>query len=283
LGTTAPDGRFQQVRTLTNAGWSNYAGLTSSFKYRATKSFQAQFNYTWSHDLDTCSNNCLLPFSDSTIVSMRYQASPTLPGTAYSNSDYDVRHNFTANYVYTSPTSFSSGLMRRAVGGWTVAGTIFYHSGYPWTPVSTLARGALSNVVGLRSGTTVADFAVNPSSLSCSNPNKPCATVADFVAGATQSDFGNYPRNTLRGPGFFDTDMNVTKHFDVTERLNLAIGANFFNLFNHPNFDLPSNSVTTGSFGNIIATVSPATSPYGSFLSVPLTGRIVQLNARVTF
>jgi Carboxypeptidase regulatory-like domain len=283
IGTIPPDERFSQVRTLTNAGWSNYHGLTASFKYRATKSFQGQFNYTWSHALDTCSNNCLLPFSASTVTSIRYQVSPTLPGTAYSNSDYDVRHNFTANYLYNTPTNFSNSFLKHAVGNWTVAGTIYYHSGYPWTPVSVGVRSSLRNVVGLRSATPVAEFAVNPSTLSCSTPNSPCATTADFVPAPVQSGFGNFPRNTLRGPEFFDTDMNVTKNIPVTERVKFAIGANLFNLFNHPNFDLPLNSVSGGGFGNIIATVSPATTPYGSFLSVPLTGRIVQLNARVTF
>jgi hypothetical protein len=168
------------------------------------------------------------------------------------------------------------------VGNWTVAGTIYYHSGYPWTPVSTGVRNSLSNVTGLRNATPVAEFAVDPSTLSCSTPNSPCATIADFVPAASQTGFGNFPRNTLRGPKFFDTDMNVTKFIPITERVKFAVGANLFNLFNHPDFDLPLNNVG-GGFGNIIATVSPATNPYGSFLSVPLTGRIVQLNARVTF
>lgn len=278
-----PDQRFAQVRTLTNSGWSNYDGVTASFKYRATKSFQGQFNYTWSHALDTCSNNCLLPFSDSTVVSIRYQVSPTLPGTAYSNSDYDVRHNFTANYVYTTPTNFSNSFLKHAVGNWTVAGTFFAHSGYPWTPVSTGVRSSLADVTGLRNATPVAEFAVNPSTLSCSTPASPCATTADFVSGDSQLGFGNYPRNTLRGPHFFDTDMNITKYIPITERVKFAVGANLFNLLNHPNFDLPLNNVSGGGFGSIVNTVSPATTLYGSFLSVPLTGRIVQLNARVNF
>src|SRR5215472_6066138 len=197
IGPNAPDDRFSQVRTLTNAGWSNYHGLTASFKYRATKSFQGQFNYTWSHALDTCSNNCLLPFSASTVTSIRYQVSPTLPGTAYSNSDYDVRHNFTANYLYNTPVNFSNSFLKRAVGNWTVAGTIYYHSGYPWTPVSTGVRSSLGNVTGLRGASPVAEFAVSPSSLRCSTPASLCATTADFLAAAGQIGFGNFPRNTL--------------------------------------------------------------------------------------
>jgi hypothetical protein len=283
FGTTPTDQRFAQVRTLANPGWSNYDGLTASYKIRANKAFQAQFNYTWSHALDTCSNNCLLPFSANTVVSIRYQVSPTLKGTAYSNSDYDVRQNFTANYVYTSPTNFSNGWLRHTVGNWTVAGTIFYHSGYPWTAVSSSVRGSLGNVTGLRTGTPVAELLVDPSSLHCTNPNSPCASTSDFVASSAQAGFGTYPRNSLRAPGFFDTDLNITKNFPITERLKFAFGANFFNLFNHPNFDIPLNNVSGGGFGNIVATVSPATNPYGAFLSVPLTGRIVQLNARLSF
>ena len=84
-------------------------------------------------------------------------------------------------------------------------------------------------------------------------------------------------------PEFFDTDMNVTKNIPITERMKFAVGASMFNLFNHLNFDLPLNNVTGGGFGDIIRTVSPATSPYGAFLNVPLTGRIAQLNARVIF
>ena len=81
------------------------------------------------------------------------------------------------------------------------------------------SSGSLGNVTGLRHATTVAEFAVKPSTLSCSTPNSPCATAADFVPAALQSGFGNFPRNTLRGPKFFDTDLNVTKNIPVTERM----------------------------------------------------------------
>lgn len=108
----------------------------------------------------------------------------------------------------------------------------------------------------------MAEFAVNPSTLSCSTPASLCATTADFVSADGQIGFGNFPRNTLRGPNF-DTDMNVTKYIPVTERVKFAVGAGLFNLLNHPNFDLPLNNVSGGGFGAIVNTVSPATNPYG--------------------
>lgn len=281
---TAPDPRFAQVNQIFNGGYSNYDGITTSFRYRVGSSFQGQFNYTWSHGLDTCSNNCLLPFSASTLVSLRYLVDPTIPGRNYGNSDYDTRHLVNMNYVYNTKSNWSNGFVRQALGNWTVAGTLYFHSGYGWSPVSTGARGNLRNVTGLRNGTPLAYFVGGPIEQgNCSSPSVPCMTADEFLTGAHQNNFGNLARNTLRGPGFFDTDLNVTKNFKVTERVGFAVGANFFNLFNHPNFDLPNNNVSAGNFGTITATVSPATSPYGAFLSVPLTGRLVQLNARLTF
>jgi hypothetical protein len=281
---TATDLRFNQVRGLNNNGWSNYNGLTASFKFRIGNSFQGQANYTWSHSLDTCSNSCLLPFMASTVTSIRYQTSPNLPGSAYGNSDYDARQQFNMNLVYTSKSNWSKGWTNGLLGNWTIASTIYFHTGYPWSPVSTGVRSNLGNVTGLRTGTPLADYFGGPINLGgCSNPNTPCALASDFGTAATQNNFGNIARNTFYGPNFFDADLNLTKNIKLTERLGFAVGANFFNVLNHPNFDLPNNNVLAGNFGVITNTVSPATSPYGAFLSVPLTGRIVQLNARLTF
>jgi hypothetical protein len=283
--SSAPDSRFLQVREITNRGWSNYHGLTASFKARVSKQIQGQLNYTWSHGMDTCSNNCLLPFVANTIASIRYQVTPNLPGLAYGASDYDVRHNINANYVYTSKEEWSTPALRYLLGGWQIAGTVFFHSGYPWTPISTAVRGLnLGNVTPLRNGTPLAAFAGTPQVFGgCGNPDIPCVTTSQFIDPSLQTNFGNYARNTLRGAGFFDSDLNVTKNFNLGERFKLGIGANFFNVFNHPNFDLPVNSYTAGNFGSIIATVTPATTPYGAFLGVPLNGRLVQLNGRLTF
>jgi hypothetical protein len=288
ISSTITDPRFQQVNSLYNQGYSNYNGVTTTFKMRYGSQFQANFNYTWSHALDTCSNNCLLPFLANNVVSLRYTPSPLLPGTSYGNSDYDVRQNFSANYVWNLKSNWHNAFENAALGGWTLAGTIFYHSGYGWSPVNTSVRGNLGNVTGLRTGTPLGSFTgglINQGG--CNNPNIQCQTQDQFLQSplnsTPQSDFGNIARNTLHGPGYFDTDLNVTKNFKVGERMNFAIGANFFNLFNHPNFDIPNNSITSGQFGTIVNTVEPATTPYGAFAGVTLSGRIIQMNARFTF
>ena len=52
--------------------------------------------------------------------------------------------------------------------------------------------------------------------------------------------FGNLGRNALRGPDFFWSDFYLTKWFPLGERVKLRLDAQFFNVFNHPNFALPS-------------------------------------------
>ncbi|HEY6768394.1 MAG TPA: TonB-dependent receptor [Candidatus Sulfotelmatobacter sp.] len=291
LGTTPTDPRFNEVVDLTNNGYSNYHGLTASFKVRPMKGFSGQFNYTWAHDLDTCSNNCLEPFvASGDVVSLRYQTTPLLPGVSYGNSDYDVRHNLNLNYVYQSPENWSNGALKHVLGGWTVAGTLFYHTGIPWSPVDVASRSALGNVLGLRSATPLATFAGAAVGTTCGEAaaqafagvgGAPCVDASGFDVGALS--FGNHARNSMRGPGFFNTDLSVSKNFKVGERLGFAIGATAFNVLNHQNFDVPINSVTSGAFGEITDTVGSNTSPYGAFFGVPLNGRILQVTGKITF
>jgi hypothetical protein len=77
----------------------------------------------------------------------------------------------------------------------------------------------------------------------------------------------------------------VTKNFKLTERFRLAVGANAFNVLNHPNFANPVNDVAAGpgQFGQIQSTVNPPTSPLGAFLGADASARIIQLQAKITF
>jgi hypothetical protein len=281
-----PDLRFTQVTELTNAGWSNYNGLTATFKFRYGTSFQGWVNYTWSHALDSCSNYCLESFTANTVYSFGYQVTPHLPGVSYGNSDYDVRQNINASYVYSSPTNWSNAALRHALGGWTISGMLYYHSGYPWSPVNSgLSSATLGNMTNYFYVTPLAEFLGGPTNAGgCNNPSINCVTASQFAATSAQAGFGNVARNSFRGPGYFDTDMYLAKNVKLTEKIDLSVGANFFNLLNHPNFDLPVNNVARGgAFGQIQRTAMPSTTPYGSFNGVLLSGRIVQLNGRITF
>jgi len=286
LPTSAPDTRFGEIRQLNNQGYSNYNGLVTSVKWRMASNFSGQFSYTWSHALDTCSNECLEPFNALSAVSLRYQVSPaSLRSLNYSNADYDIRHSINANYVYQVPNSyFHNAIAKGVLGGWTVAGTFFFHSGYPFSIINSGVRsGQVSNASGIATQQFLADFLGGSSYQSCTDPNISCYSKSQFAAAASQHDFGNIPRNSFRGPGYFDTDLNVNKVFAIHERYQLKVGMYFFNILNHPNFDLPINNVASGSFGQIQNTVSAPTSAYGSFQGSAVSGRVIQTQVKFTF
>jgi hypothetical protein len=67
------------------------------------------------------------------------------------------------------------------------------------------------------------------------------------------------------------------------EALRFAVGAQFYNILNHPNFDQPVQDVANANFGLITRASSPPTSIYGAFLGGDASPRVIQLKAQVTF
>ena len=101
-------------------------------------------------------------------------------------------------------------------------------------------------------------------------------------------EFGNAGRNALRGPSFAQFDLALQKAFRLKEGMKLTFGAEAYNLFNHPNFAVPSNTqspLTLG--GNGDAVFKDATGNFannvGRIFTTIGTGRQLQLNARLTF
>lgn len=286
LPAAAPDSRFGQIRELNNQGYSYYDGLVTSLQWRAGTQLSGMFNYTWGHSLDTLSNGGLEPFNALTAVSLRYQLNPlSLSSLNYGNSDYDTRNDVSANFVYVTPNHFHDKLLNGALDGWTVAGTIIAHSAYPFSILDSSVRGTqgIGNAAGLATVSVLGDFLGSGSYPSCSTPNMSCYSKSMFATAANQKDWGNIPRNSFRGPGYFDTDINVKKTFTYRERYKLEVGSYFFNIFNHPNFDLPGNNLAAGNFGQILSTVSAPTSAYGSFMGSAVSGRVVQLYTKFSF
>ncbi len=62
----------------------------------------------------------------------------------------------------------------------------------------------------------------------------------------TAGDFGTLGRNQIYGPGYWNADFSVTKDAKITETFGVQFRAEFFNIFNHPNFALPDNFVVPG-------------------------------------
>ena len=80
--------------------------------------------------------------------------------------------------------------------------------------------------------------------------------------------YGNAGHNSLRGPGYFDVDLALSREFRLRERLTLHARAEAFNLLNHPNFNLPVANISSSNFGQITSASDP---------------RILQASMKLTF
>jgi hypothetical protein len=283
LPTTAPDPRFSNVTELQTDGTSNYNGVTFSARHNFNHSFQATASYTYSHALDDVSDNGFTAWGYGTAASIQYPQNPFDPRANYGNNDADVRHAFSASYVWTPPfDSWSGHGSNRFLAGWSFSGTFFYRSGFPFTVIDSADTAILA---GSNYGATLFANYLGGAQPSCTTPASPCLVAADFSSAV--SAFGDQRRNQFRGPGFFNTDLSVLKSTRVrlwSEGQQFVVGASFYNILNHPNFDQPVADVANASqFGHIIQTVSPPTSILGSGLGGNSSPRQIQLTAKFIF
>jgi hypothetical protein len=103
--------------------------------------------------------------------------------------------------------------------------------------------------------------------------------------------FGNSRRNQFRGPGFFWSDMYLTKRIPLREKLAMRLEAQFFNVFNHSNFGLPSlvlagvpgKSSTQTGFGALTYTTSPPTGLLGVGLGGDSSPRMIAVQVKLDF
>jgi hypothetical protein len=296
LPGTVPDSRFGPVTEEQSIGVSNYNGLLVSFLRRFSGG-EVSINYTWSHALDEDSNGgftgnafSALGFG-STNQSVQVPENPqNLRQYNYGNADYDVRHYLNLNYVWELPLkrAFFGHGPNLLLNGWQVSGTLFARTGLPFTPFDGTEGGALAGTNYGAPGIAAAVFAtyVGGGYGDCSSPspNTPCLNTNAFTT--SPNGFGNMTRNQVFGPHYFNTDLTIMKKTKIPgwERGEFGLGFQFFNVFNHPNFDNPyANVADTTQFGDVIRTVSPPTTIYGSILGADASPRTIQLKAQLTF
>ena len=297
LPATQPQPQFGEITEVQTEGISNYNGLVVSYKHRfnGLGGGIIQLNYTYSHALDEVSNGGFDLFA--LTGDTQSPQDPYNLRENYGSADYDVRHSFNANYVWQVP-------IRRALGGhgwaplvdgWQVSGTIFARTGLPYS-VTDSTLGSTLNGQGYFG--PIFPGIVNPAiATSCSGvrgsvPTEAnggvtanCLNPADFVAAGSETGPTPGLRNAFRGPGYFNTDFTVMKNTSIAhwERGKLGIGFQFFNLFNHPNFNFPVTDLASPAFGQTQSLVSPPTSILGSFLGGDASPRLIQLKAQITF
>ncbi len=285
LPATAPNGNFNGVSQVYSGAVSNDNQMTASYQRRLTYGFTIQASYSWAHAMDEISNGGVLGYSS---TSAEWQLNPSNLRSNYGNADYDIRNSFNAQYVWNTPWKFSNKFANGAFGGWTLSQNFFARSGLPFT-VFDSTTGASNYSYNGSIPTTGTGNPYLPAGVvgqgqgSCNQYLQGCLNSAGFVSAGALATFPNQPRNSYRGPGFFDTDLSINKNFKLTERFALGVGANFYNVLNHPNFAEPNEQYGSPQFGQILEQTAPPTGPFGSFFAGSPAGRIIQLQGKIVF
>ncbi len=225
--------QYGPVDQFTTVSFSNYNALQATLRTRNWNGLSGFAGYTWSKSLDDASDG--IDFNFSTVAFP--QDSNNLRGE-YGPSNFDTKQRFTAAFSYALP-EFSSH--KRLGAGWALNTILTAQSGRPVPIVSANDTSGLG-------GVAVSNFHQRPNMVPGVNPvvgnwkSSPDGigylNAAAFVQPA-EGTFGTMQRNSIYGPRFWNLDFAVTKDTRITERLSLQLRAEFFNIFNHPNFALP--------------------------------------------
>src|SRR5262249_22153849 len=152
-------------------------------------------------------------------------------------------------FVYDTPrVTSSSAAVRALLDGWQLNGIASFASGMPFT-VNSGRDNSFSGI-----GRDTADLVGNPARSAGADPVVQWFNPSAFIVNAIGT-YGNVGRNSLRGPGLARMDLAVFRNFKLSERIRLQFRAESFNIANHANFGVPTN---TGNANSLAASVSAA-------------------------
>lgn len=268
-----------------STGRGNYNALLVDVRHDLAHGLRVRANYTYSKNLDTGT-------AWNTSVSANtpaYTEVPSLPDLDYGRAATDVRHVAALNGSYDLPFGegrayFAKG--GRLVSGWSISTILTAQTGFPFSPqlgYNPTGSGDSRNPVRpdntanfngplYASGSTAARVAkyFNP---------------AAFSAPA-YGTVGNVGRDTLTGPGYSDWDASLLKSTKLTEQVRVQFRAEFFNILNHTNLQVPNAVVyTTGPTQGTTAnqTAAVVANPTAGVITSAATSRQIQLGVKVLF
>jgi hypothetical protein len=249
-----------QIYQVGNIYRSNYNGLQLTLTGRDYHGLTFLMGYTYSHALDNVGANW--DFGAGSGLPMNSMN----PKGEYASSDFDMRNRFTLSLTYAIPNIKS---WAQLLEGWQVNTIIAVYGAQPWGPID-----AGTDISGTGEFVDRWNFFGHPGDFKptistgtpffASTSNAACAAKALALDGGTSAGntaalnlfgcyamgnsimippaigtFGNMGRNTFRDFGFRNVDFSVMKNFRLGERVGMQFRAEFFNLFNHPNFANP--------------------------------------------
>jgi len=243
---------------------ANYHSLQVSGEKRMSHGLTVLANYTYSKSMDD------VPFGEGvagfdTGYSALPLSNPNRHRFDYGPSSFDHTHVFSGSYVWQLPSlSQANRVVRHVLGDWQVGGIVSAATGRPITVLQGTEisgtgigndRGTYCTGKGAAGDACQAGITAYGNN-SCAGATATCVSwlnAAAFeptkVGGANNATifgtFGDIGKNALRLPGTFNWDMQLSKYINFTERWRLQLRAEYFNIFNHPNFAPESTSTGT--------------------------------------
>lgn len=243
FGTRGPFGNdFTSNSYQMNTANSNYNSLQVTVERRAAD-FTFVGAYTYSKSIDNSSG-------------YGQRSNFTNYALSRSLSSFDVTHNFVFSYNYAIPLDRAfRALPKRLTQGWSLGGITRFASGFP-IPISQSGDRSLYG----SGGTDVPNY-VGP--LTTYDPRATSASgqhlffaKSGFVSGPL-GGFGNSNRRFFHGPGFNNSDVALHKDTKITERIDMQFRAEFFNVFNHAQFNNPNGNFSSSLFGAVTSARDP--------------------------
>jgi hypothetical protein len=238
-----PNPNFQAVAVTDNSATSDYHALQVKFQRRLSRGLQGLASYTLSHSTDIASSDATNNFN--TVASI------AAPNVDRGNSDFDIRHSFTGGVTYDLPASVSNKMVHSILSGWSLDSFVLARSA---PPVNILGGTFIAGGVLLQPRPNI-NPGVPLELFGMQYPGGKIFNRAAFTAAPVGTQ-GNLGRNVLRGFGAWQSDVGLQRQFHLTEKMSLRFRAEFFNIFNHPNFGSPINLLTSPLFGRSTQTLA---------------------------
>jgi len=308
-----PNAQFTEMFYFDSGGSSSYHGMIVQLQRKYERGLTFGLSYTLAKSIDDMSVDPVAATSGGGLSTTNSRTPTDVHNFSLdrARSDFDDRHVLVVNALYDLPFgrgqkwgSGWSGFLNHILGGWTTSGIYTFQSGEPYTINSGVRtthntkqaradlRGPMPQSTLQYVGGIQGPVVFNADSLieDSTNPNNNCRQIIGTesyfcIPGPGESGMG---RNTVQGPGFWNFDMGIIKKFSITERVKLDFRTEFFNVFNHPNFENPRNAtvgsptVTSSVFGQTCC-VTAAVPSSSTIIATGEPNRVIQFALKVSF
>ncbi len=241
INANRPYRGYSRIFINENTGRSKYDSLQVALNRRSDSDFSFGVSYTLGKaegDSDS---------EDSSAAGSLAQ-DPRNLAAEYGPLDFDRRHVLAVNYIWRLPGPGS--IARHVLGGWQLSGITKWNTGRRLTVRAGTNTAIFGDQVSLRANAVPGqDPNAEPEG---GRTEQRWFNTAAFSRPATNS-LGNSPRNSLEGPGYFNTDLSLFKNIRFGRKIRLQLRAEAFNLFNTKNYRTIDSNITSANFGAVTA------------------------------